>query len=164
MRAGTIEVVLHDGELFFKSCGVLLDKLEASDFYMANLSINRGGSLIDTGLVFLIRDTPIFDGFHKVLKEFSHKFLNDVIYPDYFEEGDEIRFVLSHPFDWEINFRELYAEDEVAARLADIVERISDFDLDSEEAEVEADNYSMIFQHELSHFKFPPNPIWRRIE
>ncbi len=165
MKAGTIKVVAHGDELFFECMGVLLDTLDADDFYNASIKIWRDGQEIDKGTVLEIGpfSLPIFGGLTEVMAEFPTKADYSRLFPDYFEAGDEIQFVLSHPFDWEIDYRNLYAEDEVAKKLSDFQARLDSMDAD-EEWLAEHEIYMQLFSKELSLFKFPEKPIWRRIE
>jgi hypothetical protein len=169
MRAGVIGVVRHEGELLFESAGVFVDRLDANDFYLASIRIIRGGTEFESGLVFAMSEEdlfPVFIGLDKVFKDLPDRsYRCEELFPDYFEEGDEIHFVLSHPFDWEIDYRQMYAEDQIAIQLAPYAEELLNMEDDTtDEYERKSEQYILRYSKLLSHFKFPPNPILRRIE
>jgi hypothetical protein len=169
MRAGVIGVVRHEGELFFESAGVFVDRLDANDFYLASIRIVRDVAEFESGLVFAMSEEdpfPVFIGLDKVFKDLPDRsYRCEELFPDYFEEGDEIHFTLSHPFDWEIDYRQMYAEDQIAIQLAPLVEELlSRDDEESIEYELLSQRYCIESERLFSHFKFPLNPILRRIE
>lgn len=169
MRAGVIKVVVHNGEMFFESDGILVDRLDANDFYLADITVMRAGAMFEFCPVYTANEADPFSkfvGLDELFKDMPDRIYDcDELFPDYFEVGDELHFILSHPYDWDINYRQMYAEYQIETQLGPLAEELLNRDdEDSIEYELLSRKYVREYESLLSHFKFPPNPILRRIE
>lgn len=167
MRKGKIQVVLHNGELLFRSDGVLLDKLEAHDFYYAKIVVSHNGKETDSGVVHEIgthAQAPIFEGLQKMRDGLAVNVKNmycHALLPTYFSEGDEISFEIDGGFEWEVDFKKSYAMQQVIKKLQPLSNQVGAI-VDDAEYEREHHKYVQKLEEEFASFVFPPRIIFRR--
>jgi len=167
MREGTIEVVRHEGELLFQCGDVFLDVLESYDFYYAEIIILRGGVVFDKGDVHEIgthAPVPVFGGLGKTrenLPRQTRQMYCFKLFPNYFKEGDCLRFELPRGSDRDVDFKNDYAKKELLSRYRPEMDRIRDIE-DNDEFLKASRLFRERFEQELASFVFPPVIIFRR--